>query len=111
MTAGETRSTEAKFVPEVRKGLHRPNSVEWMLMVTGVALCSIGTWGIAAGAALALGAFYSGFFVEPKVKRGLWFGNCPHCGAVMSATHYQEELGCPSCDHKVRVRNGRYEAA
>jgi hypothetical protein len=61
--------------------------------------------------ALALGAFYSGFFIEPKVKRGLWFGNCPHCGAVMSATHYQEELGCPSCDRKVRVRNGRYEAA
>jgi hypothetical protein len=104
------KSTEAKFVPEVRRGLHKPNSVEWMLMVTGVSLCAVGTWGIAIGAPLALISLYSGFFVPSKVKRGLWFGSCPHCGAVMSATHYQTELGCPSCGKRVLVGDGRYRA-
>jgi len=107
----ESKSTEAKFVPEVRKGLHKPNSVEWMLMVTGVAICGVGGWAVAAGVAIALGAFYCAYFIEPKVKRGIFMGKCPHCGAVMSATHYQTELGCPSCDQLVRVHDGRYETA
>lgn len=102
--------TEARFVPEDRKGLHKPNSVEWMVMVTGVAICSMGGLAIPIGAAIALGTAYSGFFVQPKVKRGIYLGKCPHCGAVMSATHYQQELGCPSCNRLVKVRNGRYEA-
>ncbi len=108
MEGSDTHWTQARFVPEDRKGLHRPNSVEWMLMVTGVSLCSIGIWGIAVGAPIALGAFYSGFFVQPAVRRGLYFGNCPHCGAVMTATHYQTELGCPSCDRRVLVSNERF---
>lgn len=103
------KSTAARFEPEIRKGLHKPNSVEWMLMVTGVSLCSIGPIGIAVGAPLAFGSFYSGFFVKPKVQRGLWFGPCPYCGDPMSATHYQTELGCPSCNATVRVRDGRFE--
>ncbi len=107
---GEQKSTKARFEPEIRRGLSRPNAVEWMLMVTGVSICGIGSWAIVVGVAIALTAFYFGFFAEPKVKRGLYFGNCPHCGAPMSATHYQVELGCPSCDRTVRVRDGRYEA-
>ena len=106
----ESKSTEAKFVPEDRKGLHKPNSVEWMLMVTGVAICGMGGFWIAIGVAIFLGSFYSGFFVKPQVKRGLYFGSCPHCGATMSATHYQDQLDCPSCRRMVRVHNSRYEA-
>jgi hypothetical protein len=105
------KSTEARFVPEERKGLHRPNAIEWMVMITGVALCSVGDWGVYLGVPVALAGVYSGFFVAPKVKRGLYYGPCPHCGAAMSATHYQEELGCPSCHRIVRVRDGRFEAA
>ena len=74
----ETKSTEAKFVPEARRGLHKPNSVEWMLMVTGIAICAIGSFWIVIGLAIFLGSFYSGFFVKPQVARGLYFGNCPH---------------------------------
>ncbi|MDB5395770.1 MAG: hypothetical protein JWM91_3276 [Rhodospirillales bacterium] len=106
----DNKSTTAKFVPEDRKGLHKPNSVEWMLMVAGISICGIGSWAVAVGLMIFLGAFYSGFFVKPQVKRGLYFGPCPHCGATMSATHYQDELDCPSCRGMVRVRNGRYEA-
>jgi hypothetical protein len=106
----DIKSTEAKFVPEDRKGLHKPNSVEWMLMVTGIAICGIGSWAIGAGLIVFLASFYSGFFVKPQVARGLYFGLCPHCGANMSATHYQDELDCPSCRKMVRVRAGRYEA-
>ena len=106
----EAKSTEAKFVPEDRKGLHKPNSVEWMLMVTGASICAIGGWAIPVGVAILLASAYSGFFVRPQVKRGLYFGSCPHCGASMSATHYQETLDCPSCRGMVRVHNGRYEA-
>ncbi len=107
----DIRSTEAKFVPEARKGLAKPSAVEWMVMVTGVGLCSVGNWGVFLGVPIAAAGFYSGFFVPPKVKRGLYFGPCPHCGAVMSAMHYQTELGCPSCGQLVRVKNARYEAA
>jgi hypothetical protein len=105
------KSTPANFVPETPKGLAKPSAIEWMVMVTGVALCSVGNWGYFIGIPIALGGVYSGFFVAPKVKRGLYLGDCPHCGAAMSATHYQEELGCPSCDAMVKVKNGRFEAA
>src|SRR5882757_8753769 len=105
----EIKSTEAKFVPEERKGLHKPNSVEWMLMVTGIAICATGTVGVVIGLALFLVSFYSGFFMKPKVARGLYFGDCPYCGAKMSATHYQEELGCPSCQQMVRVHDNKFE--
>jgi hypothetical protein len=101
--------TPATFVPEVRKGLHRPNSIEWMLMVAGVGICGIGGWFIAIGLALFLVSFYYGFFVNSAVARGLYFGDCPYCGAKMSATHYQDELGCPSCERIVRVRDSRFE--
>jgi hypothetical protein len=107
---GEAKSTAARFVPEDRKGLHKPNSIEWMLMVAGLSICGIGSWAVAVGLAIFLGAFYSGFFVKPQIKRGLYFGSCPHCGAAMSATHYQDELDCPSCRRMVRVHNERYEA-
>lgn len=101
--------TPAKFVPEDRKGLHKPNSIEWMLMVTGVAICGMGGWFVAVGLAIFLATFYSAFFVKPAVARGLYFGDCPYCGAKMSATHYQEELGCPSCTQTVRVHDNKFE--
>ena len=107
---GDVKSTEARFVEEDRKGLHKPNSIEWMLMVTGLSICGIGSWAILIGLAIFFAAFYSGFFVKPQVKRGLYFGACPHCGTTMSATHYQDQLDCPSCRGMVRVRNQRYEA-
>lgn len=106
----EIRATDAKFVPEDRKGLHKPNSLEWILMVAGISICGIGSWAVIPGLAIFLAAFYSGFFVKPATKRGLYFGSCPHCGAAMSATHYQDELDCPSCRKMVRVRNYRFEA-
>jgi hypothetical protein len=108
--ASEAKSTEAKFVPEEKKGLHKPNSIEWMVMVAGISICGIGGWAVPVGLLIFLVSFYSGFFVKPQVKRGLYFGSCPHCGALMSATHYQEKLDCPSCRGMVRVRNSRYEA-
>jgi hypothetical protein len=108
--AGNIKSTEAKFVPEDRKGLHKPNSIEWMVMVAGLSICGIGSWAIFIGLAIFFAAFYSGFLVKPQVKRGLYFGSCPHCGARMSATHYQDELDCPTCHAMVRVHNSRYEA-
>lgn len=101
--------TQATFVLEDRKGLHKPNAIEWMLMVTGVSLCAMGTVGVVIGLALFLGSFYSGFFVKPAIARGLYFGDCPYCGAKMSATHYQHELDCPSCHRTVRVRDNRFE--
>jgi hypothetical protein len=107
---GDIKSTEARFVPEDRKGLHKPNSIEWMLMVTGLAICGIGSWAVLVGLAIFFASFYSGFFIKPQVKRGLYFGSCPHCGATMSATHYQDQLDCPSCRGMVRVHNHRYEA-
>jgi predicted RNA-binding Zn-ribbon protein involved in translation (DUF1610 family) len=110
-TISGIKSTDAKFVPEARKGLHKPNAIEWMVMVTGVAICSVDNWGVFVGVPVAAAAFYSGFFMPPKVKRGLYFGACPHCGASMSATHYQTELGCPSCGQMVAVKDGRYVAA
>jgi len=103
------KSTEAKFVPEDRKGLHKPNSIEWMLMVTGIAIC-----------ASALGRSWSG-----------WRSFSPHSTAAFSSDadqpwtlfrllpalrrfdvgdHYQEKLDCPSCQGMVRIHNGRYEA-
>jgi hypothetical protein len=101
--------TPAKFVAEDRRGLHKPNSIEWMLMVTGIAICGVGGWFVAVGLAIFLAAFYSAFFVKPAVARGLYFGDCPYCGAKMSATHYQEELGCPSCAQTVRVHDNKFE--
>jgi len=106
----EMKSTEARFVPEDRKGLHKPNAIEWMIMVAGVSICAIGGLAVPVGLIIFLGSFYSGFFVKPQVARGLYFGACPHCGAAMSATHYQEKLDCPSCRQMVRVHNNRYEA-
>ncbi len=103
--------TQAEFVPEIRGGLARPTAVEWMVMITGIALCSVGDWGVYIGIPVALGGVYSGFFRAPNVRRGLYVGPCPHCGAAMSATHYQEELGCPACHAIVKVRDGRFEAA
>jgi hypothetical protein len=109
--ANDRKSTKAEFVPENRRGLHKPNSIEWMVMVTGVALCSVGHWGVFVGAPIALAGLYAGFFHAPKIRRGLYLGTCPHCGAAMSATHYQDQLGCPSCHAMVELRDGRFIAA
>ena len=112
MTASaEGKSTEASFIPEKRWGLAKLNAVEIMALVVGVALCSLGKFGMVVGIPIALGALYSGFFVTPKFKRGIYSGNCPHCGALMSAMHYQEKVDCPSCGGWVKVENSRFVAA
>jgi endogenous inhibitor of DNA gyrase (YacG/DUF329 family) len=44
------------------------------------------------------------------VDRGLYIGACPHCGAAMSATHYQTQVDCPSCAGDVAVNDSRFIA-
>ncbi|HLG86173.1 MAG TPA: hypothetical protein VKZ79_03145 [Alphaproteobacteria bacterium] len=104
------KSTEAEFIPEKHWGLAKLNAVEIMAVVVGVALCSIGKIGMVFGIPIALGALYSGLFVQPKYKRGIYSGRCPHCSALMSAMHYQEKVDCPSCGGSVKVENSRFVA-
>ena len=106
----DTKSTEANFVPEKHWGLAKLNAVELMALVVGVALCSIGTIGVIIGVPMALGALYSGFFVVPRLTRGLYLGKCPHCGAAISAMHYQEQVDCPSCTGLVRIKDNHFVA-
>jgi hypothetical protein len=108
MTAA--KSTEAEFIPEKHWGLAKLNAVEIMALVVGAALCSIGKIGVLFGVPIALGALYSGFFIAPKFKRGIYSGRCPHCGALMSAMHYQEKVDCPTCSGTVKVENSRFLA-
>jgi DNA-directed RNA polymerase subunit RPC12/RpoP len=107
----DSKSTEATFKPEKHWGLAKLSAVELMVLVIGVALCSTGRIGMLIGIPVALGALYSGFFMAPKFKRGIYVGQCPHCGADMSAMHYQEQVDCPSCGHFVTVKDSRFIAA
>ncbi len=106
----ELRSTPAPFQPNSRKGLARFNALEILAVLAGICLCSTGTIGLVAGGAVILAALYSGLFIPPKIDRGLYIGKCPHCGADMSATHYQTEVDCPSCGADVAVRDSRFVA-
>ncbi len=106
----EAKSTPAPFQPNDRKLLKRFNALEILAVLLGTAACSIGPTGMAIGIPVILAALYSAFFIPPKVDRGLYIGKCPHCGAAMSATHYQTEVDCPSCRGDVAVRDSRFIA-
>jgi len=107
----DPKSTQAAFRPEKHWGLAKLNAVELMVLVSGVALCSTGRIGTLIGIPVALGALYSGFFIAPKFQRGVYVGPCPHCGADMSAMHYQEQVDCPSCGRFANVKDSRFIAA
>ncbi len=106
----EPRSTPAPFQPNDRSGLKRFNAIEILAILLGVAACAMGMIGVAIGVPLILAGLYSAIFIPPKVNRGLYIGKCPHCGADMSATHYQTQVDCPSCAGEVAVGNERFTA-
>jgi hypothetical protein len=106
----EPRSTPAPFQPNNRAWLARFNALEILAVLLGIAICSTGTIGLGIGAVIILAAIYSAIFIPPKVDRGLYIGACPHCGAAMSATHYQTQVDCPSCAGDVAVRDSRFIA-
>lgn len=106
----ETRSTPAPFQPNDRRWLKRFNAIEILLVLAGLAASSTGAIGMIIGIPLILAALYSAFFIPPKINRGLYIGKCPHCGADMSATHYQTQVDCPSCGGDVAVRENRFFA-
>ncbi|MDB5395772.1 MAG: hypothetical protein JWM91_3278 [Rhodospirillales bacterium] len=106
----ESKSTPAPFQPNDRRGLKRFNAIEILAILLGLGACSIGLIGAIIGIPMILAAIYSAVFIPPKVNRGLYIGKCPHCGAAMSATHYQTEVDCPSCAGDVAVRDSRFIA-
>jgi hypothetical protein len=106
----EQKSTLAPFHPNDRSGLKRFNAIEILAVLLGVASCAMGTIGIAIGVPLILAGLYSAIFIPPKINRGLFIGKCPHCGADMSATHYQKQVDCPSCGGDVGVGDERFIA-
>ncbi len=106
----EPKSTPAPFQSFDRRGLKRFNAIEILGVLLGLAAIAMGTIGAVVGIPLILAALYSAFFIPPKVNRGLYIGKCPHCGADMSATHYQTEADCPSCHQDVAVRDQRFWA-
>jgi hypothetical protein len=106
----DAKWTEAPFQPNSTKLLARPNGLEWLAFIIGLAFCSTGLIGTAVGVPIVMAALYSAFFIPPKVNRGLYIGKCPHCGAAMSATHYQSVVDCPNCAQDVEVGNNRFIA-
>jgi hypothetical protein len=110
MSVTETKSTPAPFQPNPTKYLARFNAIEILAVLLGVAACAFGPIGMIVGIPVVLIAIYSAFFIPPKINRGLYIGKCPHCGADMSATHYQTEVDCPNCTGWVAVRDARFVA-
>ena len=110
IVTSEPKSTPAPFQPNDRRWLKRFNAIEILGVLVGLAACSTGTIGTIIGVPVILAALYSAFFIPPKINRGLYIGKCPHCGAEMSATHYQTEVDCPSCGRDVAVRDSRFVA-
>jgi hypothetical protein len=106
----EAKSTPAPFQPNNRKWFARFNALEILAVLIGLAACSVGPIGVAIGVPVILAALYSAIFIPPKVDRGLYIGKCPHCGADMSATHYQTEVDCPSCRGDVALRDSHFIA-
>jgi predicted RNA-binding Zn-ribbon protein involved in translation (DUF1610 family) len=92
----EPKSTPAPFQSFDRRGLKRFNAIEILGVLLGLAAIAMGTIGAVVGIPLILAALY--------------IGKCPHCGADMSATHYQTEADCPSCHQDVAVRDQRFWA-
>ncbi len=109
-TDAEPNSTPAPFQPNDRRWLKKFNALEILAVLLGTALCAMGTIGIVIGVVLIIGGLYSAVFIPPKVNRGLYIGKCPHCGADMSATHYQTQVDCPSCGEDVAVGDNRFIA-
>ena len=109
MTA-ELKTTEARFQPNSRKWLGAFNAIEIGGVLIGLSLASTGTIGMFVGIPLVLLSIYSAFFIPPKINRGLFLGKCPHCGADISATHYQNQIDCPSCAGDIAIRDSRFVA-
>jgi hypothetical protein len=108
--ASEPKSTEATFVPNPTRGLARFNAIEITIVLLGLSLCSLGTIGMVVGIPIVLAAIYSAYFIPPKFNRGLYLGKCPHCGAAVSATHYQTQIDCPDCGAESKIENSRFIA-
>jgi len=108
--ASEPKSTEATFAPNPTRGLARFNAIEITLVLLGISLSSLGTLWMIAGIPIVLVAIYSAYFIPPKFNRGLYLGKCPHCGAAVSATHYQTEIDCPDCGAWSKIENSRFIA-
>jgi len=106
----EPKSTPAPFQPNTTKWLARFNAIEILGVLLGLAACSFGLIGAVFGVPLVLVSVYSAYFIPPKIKRGLYIGKCPHCGAEASATHYQSQIDCPSCGGDIAVRDSRFIA-
>ncbi len=106
----EPKSTPAPFQPNPTRFLARFNAIEIFAVLIGVAICSLGIIGAIIGVPIVLVAIYSAFFIPPKINRGLYIGQCPHCGAAASATHYQTEIDCPSCGGDIAIREARFVA-
>ncbi len=108
--SSEPKSTPAPFQPFDRRWFKRFNAIEILAVLLGLAVCSLGAIGMILGVPLIAAALYSAVFIPPKINRGLYIGKCPHCGAEMSATHYQNQVDCPSCGQDVAVRDNRFIA-
>jgi predicted RNA-binding Zn-ribbon protein involved in translation (DUF1610 family) len=108
--SAELKTTEARFQPNSRKWLGAFNAIEIGVVLLGLSLSSTGTIGMIVGVPLILGAIYSAFFIPSKINRGLYLGKCPHCGADVSATHYQTQIDCPSCTGDIAIRDNRFVA-
>jgi hypothetical protein len=106
----EPKSTSAPFQPNTTKWLARFNAIEILGVLLGLAACSFGLIGAVFGVPLVLASIYSAYFIPPKINRGLYIGKCPHCGAEASATHYQNQIDCPSCGGDIAVRDSRFIA-
>jgi hypothetical protein len=106
----EPKSTPASFQPNPKRFLARFNAIEILSVLIGVALCSLGWIGAIVGVPVVLMAIYSAFFIPPKINRGLYIGQCPHCGAAASATHYQTQIDCPSCRGDIAIQDARFVA-
>lgn len=106
----EPKSTPAPFQPNPTRFLARFNAIEILGVLLGLAACATGWIGTIIGVPVILAAIYSAFFIPPKINRGLYIGKCPHCGADMSATHYQSQVDCPSCGGDVAVHDATFTA-
>jgi hypothetical protein len=110
VTTEQPKSTPAPFQPNPTKWLARFNAIEILAVLIGVAACSLGLIGAIIGVPIVLVAIYSAFFIPPKINRGLYIGQCPHCGADASATHYQTQIDCPSCGGDIAIQDARFVA-
>ncbi len=103
-------STPAPFHAANRRWLRHFNALEIQAALVGICFWSTGQTGAMIGIPIIIAACYSAFFIPPRIQRGIHVGKCPHCGAEMSATHYQKIVDCPCCQGDVEVKDDRFVA-